>query len=591
MNYFQPYLPPLDDAIVAAWDSQVAEAAETPLLAQALAQSADLFPRFAACYAQLRALPRGARRALQRQLARSSELAMVSPEWQQKLARSLAGAALLLALLQGVSEAATITVNIANPAVNTLDTKCSLIEAIINAENDDQSGSTQCAAGSGDDTIVLAKVKKKALNITLTSSYYGSYYGDGLPAITTPITIMGNGGKIARSGGASPFRIVTVTSTGSLTLQTLTLSGGYAYDNGGAINNLGTLVIDKATVSGNTASNGGAVYNYRYSSLTITNGSAISNNRSSTGGGIFNAPDSTVTITNSTLSGNSATDGPGGGAYNGPGAALTITNSTLSGNTAGTGGAYYNAGAGGAVYTNSGTLTITNSTISGNTARGAYYGGRGAGVFAAYADPTYDGGRVTISDSTIAGNTATNGVANPSYASPDSFGGGIFNSNGTSETNNYLTLNRSLISGNSATNGSQIANFQPVTVDVYTTPYNSGYPYYNYTPGFYTTVNVVTADNFNLFGSNNDAGIYNDPSITPLAAGTTDIVPPVGVTLAKILGPLKANGGLTQTRALVAKTSPALKKVTSGCPATDQRGTKRPQPSNTSCDIGSFEQK
>lgn len=58
MNYFQPYLPLLDETIVAAWDSQVAQATETPRLAQALAQSADLFPRFAACYAQLRGLPR-----------------------------------------------------------------------------------------------------------------------------------------------------------------------------------------------------------------------------------------------------------------------------------------------------------------------------------------------------------------------------------------------------------------------------------------------------------------------------------------------------------------------------------------------------
>jgi len=57
MNYFQAYLPSLDEAIVAAWDSQVAEAAETPWLAQALAtKSADLFPRFAASYAKLRAL-------------------------------------------------------------------------------------------------------------------------------------------------------------------------------------------------------------------------------------------------------------------------------------------------------------------------------------------------------------------------------------------------------------------------------------------------------------------------------------------------------------------------------------------------------
>jgi len=75
MNYFQPYLPPLDDAIVAAWDSQIAEAAETPLLAQALAQSAEIFPRFAACYAQMR--------ALQRQLARSQALAAFPSERRQ----------------------------------------------------------------------------------------------------------------------------------------------------------------------------------------------------------------------------------------------------------------------------------------------------------------------------------------------------------------------------------------------------------------------------------------------------------------------------------------------------------------------------
>ena len=103
MNYFRPYALPADETVVAAWDSQVAEAAETPWLAEALArQGGELFPRFAACYAQLRVLPRSARRALQRQLARSWDLMPIAPEWlqgqaghalQQNLARSLAGAA------------------------------------------------------------------------------------------------------------------------------------------------------------------------------------------------------------------------------------------------------------------------------------------------------------------------------------------------------------------------------------------------------------------------------------------------------------------------------------------------------------------
>src|SRR5438093_1792731 len=128
MNYFQPFSLSTDETIVAAWDSQVTQAAETPWLEQTLlARCGELFPRFAACYAQLRALPRGARRTLQRQLARSRELATISPEWQPKLARTLAGTALLLALAHGVSQAATITVNTNIPKINP-DGLCSLIE-------------------------------------------------------------------------------------------------------------------------------------------------------------------------------------------------------------------------------------------------------------------------------------------------------------------------------------------------------------------------------------------------------------------------------------------------------------------------------
>ena len=67
--------------IAAAWNSQVKEADKTPWLADALTEREDeLFARFAACYAELRTLPRTARRALQRQLARSSELAAILPD-------------------------------------------------------------------------------------------------------------------------------------------------------------------------------------------------------------------------------------------------------------------------------------------------------------------------------------------------------------------------------------------------------------------------------------------------------------------------------------------------------------------------------
>ncbi len=67
MNYFNLYSSYPDPTINAAWDSQIKEADKTPWLADTLAEcESDLFARFAACYAELRALPRSARRALQR---------------------------------------------------------------------------------------------------------------------------------------------------------------------------------------------------------------------------------------------------------------------------------------------------------------------------------------------------------------------------------------------------------------------------------------------------------------------------------------------------------------------------------------------
>src|SRR5207253_10692871 len=55
------------------------------------------------------------------------------------------------------------------------------------------------------------------------------------------------------------------------------------------------------------------------------------------------------------------------------------------------------------------------------------------------------------------------------------------------------------------------------------------------------------------------------------------------------LGPLAPNGGPTETMALLPG-SPAINEGGSGangCPATDQRGVRRPQ--GAACDIGAYE--
>jgi hypothetical protein len=410
MNYFQPYSFPADDTIVAAWDSQVAEASETPWLQQMLAQAdGDLFPRFAARYRELRALPRSARRALQRQLKRSRELTAILPEWlhgrpgralQRKLAYSLAGAALLLALGQGVATAATITVTTSIPGINP-DGKCSLIEAIINANNDAATHS-DCAAGSGADTIVLPRRRTHTLTAVNNSSF-----GSGLPVITTPITIQGNGAKIVRKKSAPFFRLIAVSNSGDLTLQNVALSGG-SFD---GVFNSGILTIQNSAISGNS---GVGIFNG--GTLAIQN-STISGN---IGSGVINR-DGSLAIQNSVISGNS-----GGGVsnysfYNHSSA--TIENSTISGNSADRGGGVFNAGFSfcGYYYCYDGhsSLTITNSTISGNQAHD------GGGAFNNYGD-SY----LSLIDSTITMNSAT------------SRGGGLFNYGSLTRTNTTISNNQ-----------------------------------------------------------------------------------------------------------------------------------------------------
>ena len=243
MNYLDLYSSYPDHTIAAAWNSQVKDADKNPWLSVALKQYGDeLFARFAACYDDLRALPRGARRSLQRRIARSGKLAAILPEHfqqggrrlQHKMAWSLAGAALLLALGRGVGGAATITVTTSNPNI-AADGQCSLIEAIVNANNDTATH-TDCAAGSGADTVVLPANANIMLNtvhgFSDTAAPPGFRSAIGLPEISSRITIEGNGSTIARQAGAPDFGVIAVkglfpgSTHGDLTLQNVTLSGG-----------------------------------------------------------------------------------------------------------------------------------------------------------------------------------------------------------------------------------------------------------------------------------------------------------------------------------------------------------------------------
>jgi hypothetical protein len=156
-----------------------------------------LLPHFVRHYERLRALPRRTRRALERQ-------------WK----RSLAAIALLLALGQKPALAATITVAPGTPPAIRNDGRCSLIEAIVNA-NADAATHADCVAGRGADTIVLSVGSVQ----TLTGVNNTTYGYNGLPVIRSRITIAGRQSTIVRESTAFPgFRILAVSRTGNLTL-------------------------------------------------------------------------------------------------------------------------------------------------------------------------------------------------------------------------------------------------------------------------------------------------------------------------------------------------------------------------------------
>ncbi|MGR0482967.1 MAG: choice-of-anchor Q domain-containing protein [Candidatus Electronema sp. V4] len=458
-----------------------------------------------------------------------------------------------LALPGSMAQAANITVD---------GTTCTLADAITAANTDTATG--DCAAGAGDDTITLQT------DVSLAAA---------LPEISSTVIIEGSGHKIDGQEYRAVGSVLRITAVGSLSLSNAIVTGGNAPDEGGGIDNDGTVTLTNVTVRGNIASSvttdsafGGGINNHGTLTLiqsTVSGNTAYASNSSAShGGGICNASSGmpspvlsggTLTLISSTVSGNTASYG--GGIYNYGYATVTLDKSALNGNTAsGIGGGMYSGGA----------VTLTESTVNGNTSS------VGAGMF-------NGGGTLTLANSTVSGNTASQG------------GGGISNSDGD------LTLASSTVSGNSAVyygagimsdggwvNGNKIA-LRSSIVSGNTGAGGNEICLYN------RAKTAVTADSFNLFGHSGEtsaqaftAGMSCE-GFTPGASdrtATSDGGTPTA--LAAILSPLADNGGPTQTHALAAG-SPAIDLDTT-CGSglnKDQRGYARPVGSG--CDAGAYE--
>jgi CSLREA domain-containing protein len=242
---------------------------------------------------------------------------------------------------------ATITVTSLADNVN-VDGQVTLREAIQAAEMDKSVDGS--SAGSGADTIQFAPGLSGATNLLLAGDIT---VDKSAFAITTNVTIRGSasGITIQRSGVGPEMRVFRVTPGGSLTLESITVAGGFVRGAPGIIPN-----------GAGGEARGGAIFNQ--GTLQIF-ASTFVNNELRGGDGVGSGP----------------SGGAIGGAIYNDGGTVTIVNATVSGNVAqGGSGAGTAPSFGGGIYSRNGALEIYNSTITSNTStagRGVYVLGEG----------------------------------------------------------------------------------------------------------------------------------------------------------------------------------------------------------------------
>lgn len=130
-------------------------------------------------------------------------------------------------------------------------------------------------------------------------------------------------------------------SSGNLTLQETTVSGGKA-DAGGGIYSRGVLTLNDSIITGNSADRrGGGINNVNSSSVSVNDSMITGNFARDEGGGVGSGSSAAITtLSDSTITGNSAGI-RGGGVFNAF-SPLTLIRTLVSGNTASSGGEVYN---------------------------------------------------------------------------------------------------------------------------------------------------------------------------------------------------------------------------------------------------------
>jgi len=266
-------------------------------------------------------------------------------------------------------------------------------------------------------------IRLAAGTYTLTAVNNDTDGANGLPSITSPLTIGGDGAGntiIERAADAPQFRVLHVAQSGLLNLEDLTIRGGrWMAENtfgGGGILNRGTTIITHGAVTNNFSESGGGLVRGGGGGIASLGrlflaGSIVADNNGGLGfgGGIFSA--AAVTIINSTIRHNIAEQRGGGIAVSNAADGVTIIGSTIVDNASGGSDA-------GGLYSESSALTIVNSTVTDNQANFGFGGGLfvagGLVVNSTIANNDGSDGRNLVATSALAlHNTIVSGPSNP----------------------------------------------------------------------------------------------------------------------------------------------------------------------------------
>ena len=229
----------------------------------------------------------------------------------------------------------------------------------------------------------------------------------------------GPGVTTINATGSGRTAILMVATTGSITIQGFTVTGG---------------------VGGPDPGSGGG-FTVQDSSPVFVN-CVFQGNRSLLHGGGGNLYRSNAVFQSTVMQNNTAVQF-GGGIFIGTGSSPTLTGSTIASNTAGTGSAH---GAGGGVALVDASATLRSSTITGNASKAA-----GGGVYSLTFFSTPGPTTLVVEDSDVVGNT----TSRFNSGAPPAAGGGIH-----IEDNVTAHLIRTKVRQNVADDGGGISTFR-----------------------------------------------------------------------------------------------------------------------------------